>query len=108
MKHCLFAVFAFLASVAVSAATLVVDQSGKEPGAFRTINEAAEKAGAGDTVLVYPGVYREHVAPVRGGIIDLRRMFRDLAARKDNPLDDGRVEGHVSLADRETETERER
>lgn len=43
-----------------------------------------------------------------GGIIDLRRMFRDLAARKDNPLDDGRVEGHVSLADRETETERER
>lgn len=34
-----------------------------------------------------------------GGIIDLRKMFRDLAARVDNPLDDGRVDGHVSLAD---------
>lgn len=34
-----------------------------------------------------------------GGIIDLRRMFRDLAHRIDNPLDDGRVTGHVSLAD---------
>lgn len=76
MKHCLFAVFAFLASVAVSAATLVVDQSGKEPGAFRTINEAAEKAGAGDTVLVYPGVYREHVAPVRGGTETAPLVFR--------------------------------
>ena len=34
-----------------------------------------------------------------GGIIDLRKMFRDLAARVDNPLDDGRVNGHVSLDD---------
>ena len=35
-----------------------------------------------------------------GGIIDLRRMFRDLKARVDNPLDDGWVEGHVALADK--------
>ena len=35
-----------------------------------------------------------------GGFIDLRRLFRDLAKRVDNPLDDGWVEGHVSLADR--------
>jgi len=35
-----------------------------------------------------------------GGIIDMRRLFRDLATRVDNPLDDGRVEGHVSLADK--------
>ncbi|MBN1552307.1 sodium:panthothenate symporter [bacterium] len=35
-----------------------------------------------------------------GGIRDARRMFKDLAARVDNPLDDGRVEGHVSLMDK--------
>jgi len=34
-----------------------------------------------------------------GGIIDARRLFKDLAARVDNPLDDGRVKGHVSLVD---------
>lgn len=34
-----------------------------------------------------------------GGIVDLRRLFVDLAIRKNNPLDDGRVEGHVSLMD---------
>jgi hypothetical protein len=35
-----------------------------------------------------------------GGIIDIRQLFKDLAARVDNPLDDGRVEGHASLMDR--------
>ncbi len=34
-----------------------------------------------------------------GGIRDIRQLFKDLAKREDNPLDDGRVEGHVSLAD---------
>jgi Na+/proline symporter len=34
-----------------------------------------------------------------GGIMDTRRLFRDLKARTDNPLDDGRVKGHVSLMD---------
>ncbi len=33
------------------------------------------------------------------GIRDLRRLYKDLAARIDNPLDDGRVENQVSLAD---------
>ena len=37
-----------------------------------------------------------------GGVIDVRRLFRDLAKRVDNPLDDGWVEGHVSLVDVET------
>ncbi|WP_269523632.1 sodium:solute symporter family protein [Coraliomargarita parva] len=36
-----------------------------------------------------------------GGIIDTFRLFRDLKARIDNPLDDGRVVGHVSLMDRQ-------
>lgn len=35
-----------------------------------------------------------------GGFIDLRRLFRDLAKRIDNPLDDGWVEDHISLADK--------
>ena len=34
-----------------------------------------------------------------GGVIDLKRLFRDLAARVENPLDDGRVSGHVSVVD---------
>jgi hypothetical protein len=34
-----------------------------------------------------------------GGVIDTRRLFKDLKARVDNPLDDGRVKGHVSLMD---------
>ena len=36
-----------------------------------------------------------------GGIIDTRRLMRDLKSRVDNPLDDGRVKGHVSLVDAE-------
>jgi len=35
-----------------------------------------------------------------GGFIDLFRLFRDLEARVANPLDNGQVDGHVSLADK--------
>ena len=35
-----------------------------------------------------------------GGFVDLRRLFRDLKTRIVNPLDDGRVEGNMSLADK--------
>ncbi len=35
-----------------------------------------------------------------GGVIDLRRLFRDLETRQVDDLDDGRVEGNVSLADK--------
>lgn len=34
---------------------------------FRSISAAAALAGPGDTVLVYDGIYREWVAPARGG-----------------------------------------
>ncbi len=53
--------------------------------------------------LVVPGVMAAISAVWFGvgGTIDLFRMFRDLKARVDNPLDDGWVEGHVSLADKE-------
>jgi solute:Na+ symporter, SSS family len=36
-----------------------------------------------------------------GGFVDLRRLFRDLKARSDNPLDNGQVDGHVSISDKE-------
>ncbi|MCI5778651.1 MAG: sodium:panthothenate symporter [Lentisphaeria bacterium] len=35
-----------------------------------------------------------------GSIRDMLRLFRDLKLRKANPLDNGQVEGHVSLADK--------
>lgn len=34
-----------------------------------------------------------------GGFRDIRQLFKDLAKRVDNPLDDGRVEGHVAVSD---------
>lgn len=34
------------------------------------------------------------------GVIDLRQMFRDLDAQVENHLDNGMVEGHMSLADK--------
>lgn len=40
---------------------------GTEAGPLRTIHRAAQLAQPGDTVLVHAGVYRERVAPVRGG-----------------------------------------
>ena len=35
-----------------------------------------------------------------GGVVDLVKLFRDLKTRIVNPLDDGRVEGNMSLADK--------
>jgi len=43
-----------------------------------------------------------------GGVIDLRQLFRDLRNRADNPLDDGRVEDGVSLADQAAFEDREK
>ena len=38
----------------------------------------------------------------------MRRLFRDLGSRVDNPLDDGWVEGQVSAIDREKIAEKEK
>ena len=40
---------------------------GTEARPFKTISKAAELAQPGDTVLVHAGVYRERIAPPRGG-----------------------------------------
>lgn len=41
---------------------------------FKTINEAASVACAGDEILVAPGIYREYVNPVNGGSDDRNRI----------------------------------
>lgn len=60
--------------------TLHVATSGTDRGdgtaraPFRRINQAAEIAMPGDTVMVHEGTYREWVDPRRGGLDDLRRI----------------------------------
>lgn len=40
---------------------------GTQTRPFKTISRAAELARPGDTILVYSGIYRERIAPPRGG-----------------------------------------
>ena len=47
---------------------------GSEAQPWRTINHAAQRATAGDTVLVHAGVYREWVKPLNSGLSDARRI----------------------------------
>lgn len=42
---------------------------------FQSIQEAANIAKPGDEVLVYPGVYREHVNPIHAGTEDARITY---------------------------------
>lgn len=46
-------------------ATRIVDKNG---GTYHTIQAAADAAMPGDMVEIHPGIYREHVAPARGGV----------------------------------------
>lgn len=43
------------------------DQETESGPRFCTISQAAQVAAPGDEILVYPGIYREHVDPTRGG-----------------------------------------
>lgn len=49
--------------------------NGTEKFPFKTIQQAAEKAEPGDEVMVFPGIYREHVSPVRGGTDEAHRII---------------------------------
>ncbi|HWB53810.1 MAG TPA: right-handed parallel beta-helix repeat-containing protein, partial [Tepidisphaeraceae bacterium] len=49
------------------AANATDDGPGTAQQPFKTISKAASLAGPGDTVLVHAGLYREWVAPARGG-----------------------------------------
>ena len=63
-----------MASVLHVATTGTDDADGSAERPFRTINQAAAVARAGDTVVVHAGEYREWVKPRRGGLSDTRRI----------------------------------
>ena len=53
--------------------------------------------------MIIPGIVTAFTAVwfTIGGVRDMLQLFRDLKNRKEvNVLDDGRVEGNVSLADK--------
>jgi hypothetical protein len=54
------------------------------------------------TQLIIPAIIAVIVAVWMGygGFKDLRQLFRDLKLRKANDLDNGQVDGNVSLADK--------
>ena len=49
---------------------------GSQTKPFKTINQAAALAVAGDEVIVAPGLYREWVNPVNGGTEDKRIVYK--------------------------------
>jgi len=57
--------------------------TGSQSTPFKTIQSAANVAQPGDTVLVHPGIYRERVAPVRGGSsVSLPITFQSIVPQK--------------------------
>ncbi len=58
------------------------DNTGTPDAPLRTINAAAERAQAGDRVLVQPGVYREWVSPARSGTAGRPIVYEAAKARQ--------------------------
>ncbi|MCR5467746.1 MAG: right-handed parallel beta-helix repeat-containing protein [Lachnospiraceae bacterium] len=50
--------------------------NGSEEYPFKTITEAADVAGPGDEVIVYPGIYRENVNPKNAGLPGMNVVYR--------------------------------
>jgi len=63
-------------------AKAVVSGDGSKEKPFKTINEAAAIAMAGDTVEVLPGIYREDVNPKNGGTERKRIVYRSSKHRE--------------------------
>jgi hypothetical protein len=87
----LLAAFLLCLPAPVHGRTLVVNQAhpkagdenaGTEAAPLRTINAAAQAAEPGDTVLVHAGVYRERVAPARGGTAEAPIVYRAAAGEE--------------------------
>jgi alpha-N-arabinofuranosidase len=72
-------------AVAVQAAEFHVAPSGKDSSAgsqaapLRTIQRAADLAQPGDVITVHEGIYRERIAPPRGGESDAKRIVYQAA-----------------------------
>ena len=50
--------------------------NGTKATPFKTINQAAQVARAGDEIIVAPGTYREQVVPRFGGTEDQRIVYK--------------------------------
>jgi len=86
MKMAIFTFSGIIAlAVATHAAEFHVATNGKDsnPGAqaapLRTIQRAADLAQPGDAITVHEGVYRERIAPPRGGESDAKRIVYQAA-----------------------------
>ena len=86
MKTAAITLAGILALAAAAHATeFHVATSGKDSGAgsqaapFRTIQRAADLAQPGDVITVHEGVYRERIAPPRGGESDAKRIVYQAA-----------------------------
>lgn len=86
MRRAMVALLGFVAlSATLDAAELHVAVGGKDssPGTaaapLRTIQRGADLARPGDTVIVHQGVYRERIAPPRGGESDAKRIVYQAA-----------------------------
>ena len=85
MKTLISLSFVVALAVSLQAAEFHVAIGGKDSNAgtqaapLRTIQRAAELAQPGDTITVHEGIYRERVAPPRGGESDAKRIVYQAA-----------------------------
>ncbi len=89
MKKLLISLLALLSFEGVSARDYHVaksgsdDNSGTTSAPFLTIQKAATIAMPGDVITVHEGIYREEVAPFRGGSSDKKRITYQAAKGED-------------------------